>query len=154
MDHAVRRLGVLVERDTGCLGFRNLETDLSDYAFVEHDLIKNAETLHFAVSILDHLPNKVSFILKQLLWQERCAFLFAAKNGALPALSQTLIEEVAHFLGQKWLPEEDEEENEIDERQYLDLGDEESDEDEEEPEGDEPQDEAFDYEEEVEEEQD
>ena len=63
-------------------------------------------------------------------------------------------EEVAHFLGQKWLPEEDEEENEIDERQYLDLADEESDEDEEEPEGDEPQDEAFDYEEQVEEEQD
>ena len=96
---------------------------------------------------MDHLPNKVSFILKKLVWEERCAALFACKHGALAALPENLRPEVVKFLGANFVPEEEEEDNEPEDRQYLDLGDEDSDEDE--PDSGEPGDETFDYDEDL-----
>lgn len=151
VDHTVTTLGVFVDRDEGSLGFINLDTGLADYAFVRHDLIRNSETLNFAVSILDHMPNKVSFILKALVWQERSAFLFATKQGVLSAVPPTLQEEIAKYLGTKAIPYEDlEDENLSDERQYIDLGDTGSDKEES---YDEPGDDAFDYDEDLPEEE-
>ena len=124
VDHTVTTLGVFVGRDEGSLGFINLDTGLADYAFVRHDLIKNSETLNFAVSILDHMPNKVSFILKAIVWPERSGFLFATKHGVLSDMPETLKEEIAKYLGTKAIPYEAlEDENSNDERQYIDLGD-------------------------------